>query len=178
MLEGAELRPACQATISHVEVRTWEGSSRLNSDFTSAERPTASEPKRGLQANDPTISPMAQISEILLHSRACLATAEQMLPLFQADPLTTERLAAHAFFCRCIDHFRAAVMLAQENLDPEALTLVRGIVETTFVIGGLLAGSVTTAEMEAFDRAGRAKGAKPRQWWSEMREAEIAAGRH
>ena len=103
---------------------------------------------------------MAQISEILLHSRACLATAEQMLPLFQADPLTTERLAAHAFFCRCIDHFRAAVMLAQENLDPEALTLVRGIVETTFVIGGLLAGSVTTAEMEAFDRAGRAKGAK------------------
>lgn len=30
LLEGAELRPAWQATISHVEVRTWEGSSRLN----------------------------------------------------------------------------------------------------------------------------------------------------
>jgi hypothetical protein len=103
---------------------------------------------------------MAQISEILLHSRACIATAEQMLPLFKVDSLTTEKIAAHAFFCRCIDHFRAAVLLAKEDLDPEAIALVRGIVETTFVIGGLLTGSVTTQEMEAFDLAGRAKGAK------------------
>lgn len=100
------------------------------------------------------------MSEILLHSRACIATAEQMLPLFKANPLTTEKIAAHAFFCRCVDHFRAVVLLAQEDLDPEALVLVRGIVETTFVIGGLLTGSVTTEEMEAFDLAGRAKGAK------------------
>jgi hypothetical protein len=103
---------------------------------------------------------MTHISEILLHSQSCIATAEQMLPLFKVTPLTTEKLAAHAFFCRCIDHFRAAVLLAQENLDPEALALVRGIVETTFVIGGLLTGSVTADEMEAFDRAGLAKGAK------------------
>jgi hypothetical protein len=103
---------------------------------------------------------MAQISEILLHSQACLATAEQVLPLFEVKPLTTEKLAAHAFFCRCIDHFRAAVLLAREDLDPESLALVRGIIETTFVIGGLLTGSVTANEMEAFDRAGRAKGAK------------------
>ncbi|QBK04685.1 hypothetical protein DW355_07775 [Hylemonella gracilis] len=103
---------------------------------------------------------MAQISEILLHAQACIATAEQVLLLFEVNPLTTEKLAAKAFFCRCIDHFRAALLLAQEDLDPEALVLVRGIVETTFVVGGLLTGSVTTAEMEAFDRAGRAKSAK------------------
>ena len=103
---------------------------------------------------------MAEMSEILLHSQACIATAEQMLSLFKAAPLTTEKLAAHAFFCRCIDHFRAAVLLAEEDLDAEALALVRGIVETTFVVGGLLTGSVTTEEMEAFDRAGRAKGAR------------------
>lgn len=103
---------------------------------------------------------MAQMSEILLHSQACIATAEQMLPLFKVNPLTTEKIAAHAFFCRCVDHFRAAVLLAQEDLDPEALALVRGIVETTFVVGGLLTGSVTIDEMESFDRAGLAKGAK------------------
>jgi Family of unknown function (DUF5677) len=103
---------------------------------------------------------MAQMSEILLHSQACIATAEQMLILFKATPLTTEKIAAQAFFCRCIDHFRGAVLLAQEDLDAEALALVRGVVETTFVIGGLLSGAVTTDEMEAFDRAGSAKGAK------------------
>ena len=113
--------------------------------------------------NYPTMSHMAQTPEILLHSQACIATAEQMLPLFKVKPLTTEKLAAHAFFCRCIDHFRAAVLLAQEDLDPEALALVRGIVETTFVVGGLLTGSVTTEEMETFDRAGRAKGAKAQE---------------
>lgn len=98
--------------------------------------------------------------DILLHSKACITTAEQMQPLFQSAPLTTEKLAAQAFFCRCIDHFRGAVLLAQVNLDTEALVLVRGIVETTFVVGGLLTGSITTEEMERFDRAGRAKGAK------------------
>lgn len=100
------------------------------------------------------------MSEILLHSKACIVTAERMLSLFKVTPTTTEKLAAHAFFCRCIDHFRAAVLLAQEDLDAEALVLVRGIIETTFVLGGLLTGIVTTEEMEAFDRAGRAKGAK------------------
>jgi len=103
---------------------------------------------------------MIGISEVLLHSHACIATAEQMRPLFNAAPLTSEKVAAHAFFCRCIDHFRAAVLLAQEDLDAEALALVRGIVETTFVVGGLLTGTVSIDEMEAFDRAGRAKGAK------------------
>jgi hypothetical protein len=103
---------------------------------------------------------MTGISDVLMHSQACIATAEQMRPLFNATPLTPEKVAANAFFCRCIDHFRAAVLLAKENLDAEALVLVRGIVETTFVVGGLLTGSVSIEQMEAFDRAGRAKGAK------------------
>lgn len=103
---------------------------------------------------------MTGISDVHLHSQACIATAEQMRPLFNAGPLTPEKVAASAFFCRCIDHFRAAVLLAEEALDAEALVLVRGIVETTFVVGGLLTGSVSVEEMEAFDRAGRAKGAK------------------
>lgn len=106
---------------------------------------------------------MAQMSEILLHSQACIATAEQMLILFKATPLTTEKIAAQAFFCRCIDHFRGAVLLAQEDLDVEALVLVRGIVETTFVIGALLTGAVTTEKMDEFDCAARAKGAKAQE---------------
>lgn len=103
---------------------------------------------------------MTGSSDVLLYSQACIATAEQMRPLFDAAPLTPEKIAAGAFFCRCIDHFRAAVLLAEEELDAEALVLVRGIVETTFVVGGLLTGSVSVEEMEAFDRAGRAKGAR------------------
>jgi hypothetical protein len=103
---------------------------------------------------------MSENLEILRHAQACIATAEQMRPIFSSAPLTAEKVAAHAFFCRCIDHFRGAVLLAQEGLDAEALALTRGIAETMFVVGGLLTGVVSTEEMEAFDRAGRAKGAK------------------
>lgn len=103
---------------------------------------------------------MIEKSAALAHSQACIATAEQMRVLFEAAPLTTEKVAAHAFFCRCIDHFRAIVLLAQEDLDAEALALARGIVETTFVVGALLTGVLSTEEIEAFDRTGRAKGAK------------------
>lgn len=108
---------------------------------------------------DATIAPMDEMSAIHAHAHECLATAQQVRALFEADPQTSDKVAAHAFFCRCIDHFRAAVLLAQEDLDVEAFALVRGIVETTFVVGALLTGALTCEQLEAFDRAGLAKGA-------------------
>lgn len=103
---------------------------------------------------------MVELSAVLAHSQACIETAKRMRVLFDVAPATTEKVAAHAFFCRCIDHFRATVLLAQQELDAEALALVRGIVETSFVIGGLLSGALSTEELEAFDRAAKAKEAR------------------
>ncbi len=97
---------------------------------------------------------------VLTHARACIETAMQMRPLFNSKPQTTEKVAAHALFLRCIDHFRAAVILGEQGLDVEALSLARGICETVIVIGALLKGALSTVEFESYDRAGKAKNAR------------------
>jgi hypothetical protein len=103
---------------------------------------------------------MVEVSTAITYSHACIATAQQMHALFEADPLTVERVSARALFCRCIDHFRGTVLLAEQELDAEALTLVRGIIETSFVIGALLKGVLTTSQLQAFDQAAKGKGAR------------------
>jgi len=97
------------------------------------------------------------MESVLAHARACVETAMQMRPLFDSKPATTEKVAAHALFLRCIDHFRAAVILGEQGLDVEALSLARGICETLIVIGALLKGTLSTVEFESYDRAGKAK---------------------
>lgn len=84
----------------------------------------------------------------------------QMRPLFESKPHTTEKLAAHALFLRCVDHFRAVVTLGQQGLDVEALSLTRGISEALFVIGALLNGFLSTEQLEGFDLAQKAKNAR------------------
>lgn len=103
---------------------------------------------------------MVELSAALAHAHASLVTAEEVRALFSRAPESTEKVAAHALFCRCLDHYRGALMLAQQGLDAEALALVRGIIETNFVISALLKGTLTTKQLEAFDRAGKAKTAK------------------
>ena len=66
----------------------------------------------------------------------CIAGAA----VVREQPHTNGKVAAHALFLRCIDHFRAAVTLGTEGFDVEALALTRGISETLFVIGALLKG--------------------------------------
>lgn len=97
---------------------------------------------------------------VLAHAQACIETAMKMRPLFDTKPRTTEKLAAHALFLRCIDHFRAAVTLGQLGLDVEAMSLTRGISEALFVIGALLKGFLTTEQLEGFDLAQKAKNAR------------------
>lgn len=97
---------------------------------------------------------------VLAHAQACIETAIQMRPLFDSKPQTTEKIAAHALFLRCIDHFRAAVTLGEQGLDVESLALTRGIPEASFVIGALLKGFLTTAQLEGFDLAQKAKNAR------------------
>ena len=97
---------------------------------------------------------------VLAHAQACVDTAMQMRPLFDSKPQTTEKLAAHALFLRCIDHFRAVVTLGPQGLDVEALSLTRGISEALFVIGALLKGFLTTEQLEGFDLAQKAKNAR------------------
>lgn len=97
---------------------------------------------------------------VLAHARACIETATQIRQLFDAKPRTAEKLAAHAMFLRCVDHFRAAVVLGEQGLDVEALSLARGISETLFVIGALLKGVLSIEELESYDRAGKAKNAR------------------
>lgn len=94
---------------------------------------------------------------VLDHAEACIKTALQMRTLFESKPQTTEKLAAHALFLRCIDHFRVVVTLGQQGLDVEALALTRGISEALFVIGALLKGFLTTEQLEGFDLAQKAK---------------------
>ena len=84
----------------------------------------------------------------------------QMRPLCDSKPQTTEKLAAHALFLRCVDHFRAVVTLGQQGLDVEAMSLTRGISEALFVIGALLKGFLTTEQLEGFDLAQKAKNAR------------------
>lgn len=103
---------------------------------------------------------MDQMPTILRHVAECVDTGEKLRALFELPPPKTEKIVAHAFFCRCVDHFQAAVLLAQADHDIEALALGRGIAETTFVIGALLTGTISTRELEAFDLAGRAKSAR------------------
>ena len=103
---------------------------------------------------------MGELSAVLVHSEACIKIALRMRAIFETKPLTKEKVAAHALFCRCIDHFRASVSIAENGLDPEALALVRGISETTFVIGALLKGVLSIGQLESFDRASKAKGAR------------------
>jgi len=100
------------------------------------------------------------MNTVKIHSQACIETAIQMRPLFDSKPQTTEKLVAHALFLRCIDHFRAVVTLGQQGLDVEALSLTRGISEALFVIGALLTGFLTTAQLEGFDFAQKAKNAR------------------
>ena len=97
---------------------------------------------------------------VVAHADACIETAMQMRPLFDSEPPTTEKLAAHALFLRCIDHFRAVVTLSQQGLDVEALSLTRGISEALFIIGALLKGFLTTKQLEDFDLAQKAKNAR------------------
>ena len=97
---------------------------------------------------------------VLAHARRCVETALQMRPLFEATPATTEKLVAHALFMRCIDHFRASVMLSEQGLDVEALALVRSIPEAMFVTGALLKGFLTTEQFQGFDLAQKAKNAR------------------
>lgn len=100
------------------------------------------------------------MNTVLAHAQACIETAMQMRPLFDSKPQTTEKLAAHALFLRCIDHFRAVVTLSQQGLDVEALSLTRGISEALFVIGALLKGFLSTEQLEGFDLAQKAKNAR------------------
>jgi hypothetical protein len=100
------------------------------------------------------------MNTVLAHAQACIETAMQLRPLFDSKPQTTEKLAAHALFLRCIDHFRAVVTLGQQGLDVEALSLTRGISEALFVIGALLKGFLTTEQLEDFDLAQKAKNAR------------------
>jgi hypothetical protein len=100
------------------------------------------------------------MESVQAHARACVETALQMRPLFDSEPLTTEKVAAHALFLRCIDHFRATATLGELGLDVEALSLARGICETLLVIGALLKGALSTVELESYDRAGKAKNAR------------------
>ncbi len=100
------------------------------------------------------------MDDVLHHAQACVKTAMQMRAFFEDATQTTEGIAAHALFLRCVDHFQAAVILSQRGLDVEALSLTRGIVETTFIIGALLEGFLTTAELERFDLAQKAKNAR------------------
>lgn len=97
---------------------------------------------------------------VLAHAMACIETGMQMRSLFDSKPRTTEKVAAHALFMRCIDHFRAAVILGEQGLDVEALSLARGVCETLIVIGALLKGTLSTVEFESYDRAGKAKNAR------------------
>ncbi len=97
---------------------------------------------------------------VLAYAQDCIETAMQVRPLFESKPKTTEKLAAHAMFLRCIDHFRAVVTLSQQGLDVEALSLARGISESLFVIGALLKGFLTTEQLEGFDSAQKAKNAR------------------
>lgn len=97
---------------------------------------------------------------VLAHARACVETATQMRELFDTKPRTAEKLAAHALFLRCLDHFRASVILGEQGLDVEALSLARGISETLLVIGALLKGVLSTEVLESYDRAGKAKNAR------------------
>ena len=101
-----------------------------------------------------------RMDTVLAHARACIETAMQMRPMFDSKPQTTEKVAAHALFLRCIDHFRAAVILGEQGLEVEALSLARGICETLIVIGALLKGTLSTVEFESYDRAGKAKNAR------------------
>jgi hypothetical protein len=97
---------------------------------------------------------------VLAHARACIETAMQLRPMFDSTPATTEKVVAHALFLRCVDHFRAAVILGEQGLGVEALSLARGICETLIVIGALLKGTLSTMEFESYDRAGKAKNAR------------------
>jgi hypothetical protein len=108
------------------------------------------------------------MNDVLAHAQACIATAMQMRPLFDCKPQTTEKLAAHALFLRCIDHFRAVVTLGQQGLDVEAMSLTRGISEALFVIGALLKGFCEWLSRNAvFWLRGRGF----RHWWCLDRDA-------
>lgn len=100
------------------------------------------------------------MESVRAYAQACIETAMQMRQLFESQPLTTEKVAAHALFLRCIDHLRATAILGEQGLDVEALSLARSICETRFVIGALLKGTLSTVELESYDRAGKAKHAR------------------
>ena len=76
---------------------------------------------------------------------------------------SAEHLVACSLMCRCIDHFKAANSLIRSGLPFEAMTLVRGVFETTFVLAALVSRRVTVEELGADDLSSRVKLARDAQ---------------
>lgn len=62
-----------------------------------------------------------------------------------------------SIYCRCLSHFRAAIILAEQGQAIESMVITRSLYETTFVFRALASDVITLDEVGASDLAHRTK---------------------
>ncbi|RMW07751.1 hypothetical protein ALP03_200147 [Pseudomonas amygdali pv. tabaci] len=95
-------------------------------------------------------------AELFEFSNECTGLALGVAALLP-EAKTNGQIAIGLFFARCVTHYQAAMLLAENGMTIESLSLSRGLLETVFVMLAIAENAVEPCELARHDAASRVK---------------------